>query len=380
MHVGIDASNIRQGGGVTHLVQLLEEADPLIYGIDKITIWCSTDLAKKLPKKTWLNVKIESWLDCSLFIRLIWQQFVLPKNIDKEFCDVLFSPGGTLPALCALPTVTVCQNMLPFEPEQAKLFGKFSLMRLKMFLLRHSQGKSFMRSDGVIFLTDYARNTISRSVGGILGKHIVIPHGVEKRFFQKPKAQSDCSEFNSLRPFKLLYVSILMPYKHQIEVAEAVCELVSEGLPIEIDFVGPYYNKYYSKFCKTLQDLDPEGKCIHYLGEKSFKQLHLLYQEADFFIFGSSCENLPNILIESMASGLPIASSNLGPMPEILGNAGLYFNPYDINSIKQAIKTAYDDVNLRSSLSSKAWQRSQQYSWSNSAKETMKFISELACK
>lgn len=380
MHLGIDASNIRQGGGVTHIVQLLREAEPLDFGISHVTIWCSKNLAEKLPRKSWLTVRVEHWLDRSLIMRLFWQQFILPKRLLKNLCNILFSPGGTLPLFCSVPTVTICQNMLPFESSQAKLFGRFSFMRLKMFFLRYSQGRSFKRADGVIFLTEYAKNEVFKFLGGISGQHSTIPHGIERRFFQKPKKQIDFIEFDANRPFRLLYVSIMMPYKHQIEVAQAVYELKSEGFFIEVNFVGSVYKKYYDKFNNIKQTLDLKDEFIHYLGEKSFEQLHSLYQDADFFIFASSCENLPNILVESMASGLPIASSNMGPMLEVLGDAAIYFDPYNVKSIKEAIKLANKNAVLRTSLSNAAWHRAQNYSWNSTAKQTLKFISELGCK
>ena len=58
-----------------------------------------------------------------------------------------------------------------------------------------------------------------------------------------------------------------------------------------------------------------------------YHELHSEYKDADLGVFASSCENLPIILIEKMASGLPIACSNKGPMPEVLGSAGVYFDP-----------------------------------------------------
>ena len=375
MHLGIDASNIRQGGGVTHIIQLLNEAKPEKFGISHITIWCPKNLVKQLPSRPWLTIKVEHWLDRSLMVRLLWQQFILPKRLLHNLCDALLAPGGTLPIFCLIPTITICQNMLPFEPSQVKLFGRFSLMRLKMFLLRLSHGRSFKRADGIIFLTDYAKNMVFNAIGEISGRFSIIPHGVEERFFQKPRKQIDFIEFNSTRPFKLLYVSAIMPYKHQIEVAQAVYELKTEGFYIEVNFVGPPYKKYYDDFNKVRQKLDSKDEFIHYLGEKPFNQVHSLYQDADFFIFASSCENLPNILIETMASGLPIASSNLGPMLEVLGDAAIYFNPCDVKSIKESIRLSITNVELRRSLSNFGRQRAQNYSWNTTATQTLKFIS-----
>ena len=83
---------------------------------------------------------------------------------------------------------------------------------------------------------------------------------------------------------------------------------------------------------------DREGGFIRYLGSSPHDELPALYASADACVFASSCENLPNILLEGMASGLPIACSDRGPMPELLGDAAVYFNPELQSSIEEALE------------------------------------------
>ena len=120
--------------------------------------------------------------------------------------------------------------------------------------------------------------------------------------------------------------------------------------------------------------LDPDGSFLHDLGHVDFDLLHELYQHVDVFVFASSCENLPNILIEAMAAGLPIACSERGPMPEVLGDAGVYFDPEEPVSIVSAIQKLGDDASLRALLAQRAWQRAQDYSWARCARETLNFV------
>ena len=69
----------------------------------------------------------------------------------------------------------------------------------------------------------------------------------------------------------------------------------------------------------------------------------LQFSKHDAVIYASSCENMPNILIESMASGLPIACSDKQPMPEFLKNGGYYFNANSVDSIQKAIINLIED-------------------------------------
>ena len=82
----------------------------------------------------------------------------------------------------------------------------------------------------------------------------------------------------------------------------------------------------------------PSGEFIKDEGPVPFSKLHVHYNDHDIFVFPSSCENMPNILIEAMASGLPIVCSDRGPMPEVLGDGGSYFNPDSIDSIVNALE------------------------------------------
>lgn len=378
LHLGIDATNIRQGGGITHLSQLLQAGNPAHAGIGRVTVWASRATLASLPDRHWLMKKSSPWMEASLPRRMLGQQFQLPLAIKASGCDVLFSPGGTLPAWSPVPAVTMSQNMLPFEPLEAVRFGRWSLMRLKMWLLRISQGRSFRRAAGLIFLTQYAQATVAKAMVDLTCTVALIPHGIESRFLQKPRAQRPIANCTTVNPFRLLYVSILMPYKHQVEVARAAQLLRSEGLPIEVQFIGAPWGDYGVQFRKLIDELDPSHEFLRWSGAEPFEALHGFYQRADAFVFASSCENLPNIMIEAMAAGLPIASSNRGPMPEVLGDAGVFFDPELAQSIADASRLLAKDEALRSRLAELAWRKAQGYSWTRCANETFTFIAQVA--
>lgn len=378
LHLGIDASNIRHGGGLTHLSQLLAAADPHAAGIDRVTVWASRATADALPQRPWLFKRSEPWMETGLVRRIIGQQFELPSKLAAEGCDVIFFPGGTLTGRTTAATATMSQNMLPFEPAQARHFGRWSVMRLKMKMLRVAQGRSFRRADGVVFLTRHAESTVSQALGGLLKARVRVPHGIEARFMQAPRPQRALADFTEIEPFRVLYVSILMPYKHQVEVAYAAQQLRNQGVPIDLRFVGETWGRYGREFGALLQRLDPAQRYLHWNGAEPFAKLHELYRDSDAFVFASSCENMPNILIEAMAAGLPIACADCGPMPEVLGRAGIYFNPEDPVSIADALRRLAQDAELRTEISHAAWQQAGTYSWARCAAETLDFLAGVA--
>jgi glycosyltransferase involved in cell wall biosynthesis len=375
MLLGIDASNIRAGGGVTHLTELLRAACPSDQGIRQIVVWGGQATLGKLPGRLWLHRVHDPLLDRSLPWRQAWQFGRLP-GLAEAACDVLFTPGAT-PQHLRVPCVTVCQNMLPFEPAERRRFG-WSLMGAKLHLLEHGQRRSFRQADGVIFLTRYAQRTVQQRIGSLQAQQAIIPHGIADEFRLAPRPVQPLRFYSAERPFRLVYVSIVSAYKHQWQVAAAVAQLRQAGLPVTLDLIGPSYGPALRRLEGVLQRVDPNHEFIRYVGSVDYQQLPTWYHRADAFVFASSCENLPIILLEAMAAGLPIACSSRGPMPEVLGPAGVYFDPENASDIATVLTALLTNQELRQKCAQLAFEQSRSFTWERCARETLKFIVDVA--
>ncbi len=374
MHVGIDGSNLRSGGGVTHIVQMLAAAEPAAHGIDAVTIWVPSATRSQIADRPWLRKPLQRALDGSLVQRLAWRSRHLPELAHD--CDVLFVPGGGYSGRVR-PYVTMFRNMLPFERRERQRYG-MSWMRLRLRLLQHAQIASFRSADGVVFLNEHARDLVIRHVGPLPGPTAVVAHGVDAAFRRSPRVQREIRCYDVERPFRLLYVSIVDVYKHQDRLAEAVATLRARGRPVSLDLAGPAYGPALVRLRRILQRLDAGGTWLRYIGDVSFADLPGLYAAADAFVFPSTCENMPNVLLEAMASGLPIACSSYVPMPQVLGEAGLYFDPMAAGSMVEAIDRLLEDAELRTRLGEDAWRRAQQFSWRQCADGTFAFLARVA--
>ena len=376
MIIGIDASNIR-ATGAANLNELLQESDPLVHSFDRIVIWIRGEAIDKVDDRDWLHKVHEPLLDRSMLFRLFWQRFRLKKLAQQAGCDVLYVLSGS-DASGFRPMVTISQNLLPFQWREMLRFG-WSLYTLKFLLLRWTQSSSFHKADGLIFLTQFARNTVLKVTGPLRGKNVIIPHGINPRFFQPPRTQRLTKEFDLAQPCRVLYVSVIDVYKHQWQVAIAVNKLRLAGIPILLELIGPPARSI-SKLKQTIKKIDSEGEFIKYRGAVPHEELHKFYKAADIALFASSCENMPNILLEGMAAGLPMACSSMGPMPEVLGDAGVYFNPEDPSDIARALIRLIGSSDLRAKLANAAFLRAQQYTWKQSADKTFDFLAKIAQK
>ena len=374
--IGVDVTNLRRGGGVTHLIELLTAAEPEKNGIARVVVFGGGQTLAKLPDRAWLEKINPPDLDRGLFQRIFWQRFKLDGGARAAGCDVLFAPGGSYSANFH-PVVTMSQNMLPFEWAELRRYG-WSLLALKLLLLRWVQSQTFRRADGVIFLTEYARRGVLRVTGPLSAATTIIPHGLNSRFQIAPKAQLPISEYNHAKPYRILYVSTIDQYKHQWHVVEAVAALRKLGLPIALDLVGPAYPPALLQLNETIARVDAERCWAHYHGAIPYSELHEMYAKVDMGIGASTCETFGMILLEKMAAGLPIACSRNEPMPEVVGDTGLYFDPEQPNDILRALRQLIESPQLRTQLAQDSHRRAQQFSWQRCADETFGFLVEVA--
>jgi glycosyltransferase involved in cell wall biosynthesis len=172
-------------------------------------------------------------------------------------------------------------------------------------------------------------------------------------------------------------VSTVNAYKHQWTVVEAVAALRAAGVRVRLDLVGGAEPRAKKRLDATMAHWDPEGRFVTYHRHIPFDAVHELYHNAELFIFASSCENLPNILLEAMAAGLPIACSDKGPMPEVLGDAGLYFDPEDRSSLTATLETLLRNPKRRALLGQTARTRAEAYCWQRCTRETFGFLREV---
>ncbi len=376
MILGIDASNIRRGGGVTHLVELLRAADPVQFGFSKVVVWAGQQTIDQIEDRPWLAKAPQKALSGRVLSRVLWQRFKLSEMARAASCDLLFVPGGSY-AGDFQPTVAFSQNLLPFEWRELRRFG-WSPMTLKLLLLRLIQSKTFRQAEGVIFLTEYGREAVIRVTGPLPGRAAIIPHGTDKRFVRLPREQLPVERYSVEHPFRLLYVSIVDMYKHQWHVAEAVANLRRRGLPVTLDLVGPAYGPALRRLKRVLRRVDSNGSFVWYRGVVAYEQLSAQYASADLFVFASSCETFGQILTEAMSGGLPIACSNRSALPEVLKNAGVYFDPEDPREVALALEALVSAPELRAEKARMAFQAAQAYSWSRCASDSFEFLAEVA--
>jgi glycosyltransferase involved in cell wall biosynthesis len=178
------------------------------------------------------------------------------------------------------------------------------------------------------------------------------------------------------KKIQFLYISNAEIYKNQWHVIKAVAKLRNQGMNAYLLLIGGGFGLPQEMINNAIQEVDSARA---FISQKDFLPNYELPKhilQSDVFVFASGCENLPITLLEGMATGVPIASSNYGPMPEALEDGGVYFDPENSDSIAEALKLLVSDKSVRASVTERALDLSRHYNWRRCSGETWNFISK----
>lgn len=248
-------------------------------------------------------------------------------------------------------------------------------MRFRTWLLYYVLLNGMRKADFVIFILNYAQNVIQDLLPDIQEKSVCIPHGIPDIFLV---SESDLPKPVGLPEEYLLYVSKFDVHKHQIEVIKAYSQLrdmrqTSEKLVL----VGPpAYPWYQKRVDETIRIL---GLSEHVMltGGVPYEQLPAYYVYAKAVIFASTCENCPNILLESLGLGKPIFVSNRPPMPEFAEDAAIYFDPEKPDELAQCLQEYLDNPIELTRIGNLAVEKARGYSWNETAKKTYETLLKI---
>ena len=354
MIIGIDATTIGSGGGINHLKNFLNFSSKKFRSNIYILF---LKKGNQIEYKFRRNVKIEI-LDSSFIVNI----FLLDKKLKENKCDLLFSPAGFYFGRFK-PQISMSQNLLPFNKYEVRRFD--ILYRLKFKALGMLQKKTFKKSDGVIFLSDFAKNIISKRVK--INKRIVIPHG--KEFFNFE------FKFKTSKKIKFLYVSDFWPYKNHLFLIDLLIKF-SDYSDFEIDLIGNCPLNYKVQIENKIENKNNIRQKIKIHGSLPHSKIPEFYKNADVVIFPSSCENLPIAVIEAMSFGKPIITLDQGPMNEMIYSNNLYLDIDDLSYSVRVLRQFCHLDNLKK-CSLKNLERSKKYDWDKNAIETNNFFKKI---
>lgn len=369
MVIGIEAerANASQKTGVEHYAKQLILHLAQIDHENSYVLYLRTQ-----PEEWFLNLPVNFKVKVMPF-PLFWTQIRLSFEMLLHKVDVLMIPASALPLIHPKNSVVTIHDLAwKFYPETFTWFTRN--------FLDWSTGFAARNAKTVIAVSEATKKDLVKFYKINSEKVVVVHHGYEKTVHSKQYTVDNEKEKANLKiknqKLKItvpdsfvLFLSTLQPRKNLHGLIEAFVELKKEQpeLPHKLVVVG----KPGWKFEGILKKIEENKDYVIYLNHLNEDDKALVLSRAELMVLPSFYEGFGMTILEAFEAGVPIATANISSMPEVAGEAAVYFDPHKVVEIKNAIKQVLLDKSLQESLIAKGRERLKVFSWEKAAKETL---------
>lgn len=372
----INGLRSRSGGSFTHLSHLLRQMDKVESRFDRIILIANRDLRLGVGNFPWLEKIENKFFDGSVAASVFWELFLMKKFLSQFGPNtVLLNLDGNYLGPYVSKTVTMSRDMLSFEPGIMRMYFP-SLFWVRLLVIKFTQARAFNKSTAVIFLTEYARQVISKSAAKIKNA-VTIPHGFSH---ESLSAKADYSIEGAI---SIVYTSPVWLFKGHLTILKGLEILDLAGIEFDVKFIGQHQHDNVEKLAfmrmmKFLEKTDGLKKRVKFLGKMAHADVLSEVRKSDIFIFGSLCENMPNSLVEAMGMGLPIVVARAGPSHDVGADSVVYYSAQDHEELADRLIELAKNEKVRRQLGMKAKRRSLYFDWSNTCDQTLDCVYKVA--
>lgn len=305
----------------------------------------------------------EGWKYKLLKPKTLWTKIALPLFLytHKKF-DLFFSPTHYIPYFSPVKRIVTIFDLS---------FLHFPEMFLKKDLWQLTNWTKFsvQNADHIITISNFSKKDIisqykiDKNERSSLSDKITVAYpGYNEEIF-KPVAAKQASY--------IIYIGTIQPRKNLIRLMEAVARIDN----LKLIIVGKT-GWEYEEILAAPGKLGIEDR-VEFKGYVATDKLADLLRGALAFVLPSLYEGFGIPVLEAMACGVPVLSSNVSSLPEVVGEAGLTFDPYSVDQIEQAIRTIISDKKLQQKYSKLGLERAKQFSWDKMAKTILKVFEKV---
>lgn len=365
MRIGIDASPIvgDRGGVGWHTYHLLRALVALKAELDLIGYVGPGSLGNGAPIG-WTGDGVIRWVECS--------RWTLPWRGRWDDLDLFHGPNFRLRTTGRYGgVVTVHDLWLERHPEYSpKLFGQGASSA--------KTRRTAWRAKKVITVSAFSAGEIADRYGLPPERIAVVPNGVSEEF----RPQRDPSAFERLRrrlglpdaPF-ILFVGGADPRKNHRTLVRAFAKRADELKGYWLVLVGDVRHRF-GDMAETIAQHGVRDRVVC-PGRLAIEDMIQLYSRADLFVFPSLYEGFGMPVLEAMACGAPVVTSNRTSLPEVAGAAALLVNPENDDELGEAMVRVLRDASLKEALRQKGFDRAKQFTWERAAMQTYAVYKEV---
>jgi glycosyltransferase involved in cell wall biosynthesis len=177
----------------------------------------------------------------------------------------------------------------------------------------------------------------------------------------------------------VLCTGVVQPRKNQLTAVKAISQVIKTHPRVKLVFAGPVAEvKYLASIQRFIAENNLSSH-VEFKGEVTRQELYNLYSDAILFLFPTTAEVQPTVLMEALAFGLPVISSTIEPIADVVSEKGcaILVDPYDVDGIAAAVTRVLDDTSLRQSMSERAKELARSFSYENIAAQTLALYEKL---
>lgn len=358
--------HVKSGGIRTFLLELLLAFLEENNGQFEYVAICSKNnkmLFNHFEKFESFSIQIANVNNQNIFKRIFFEQTKLAGLLAKKENSILLNICNIAVFNCKIPQITIIQaqySIAELRRSLPKQYVSVSLLHKLYYdlLLKRSvkvSNKTIAISNYMVqFLTEYSN------------KIVVIHEGVNTSTFNKPYSSN---RFKGYKPY-ILSLSTLFPHKNMDKLIEAFSKFRHSGAnDYKLIIAGKDPDNKQLEYLKTITKQYNVEADVILTGWVSSEEVAELYNNASVFVFLSSVEFFGLPVLEAMASGVPVIAADAMSLPEVVNEAGVLVDPYNIEEVKREIQKIATSEEWRNNLINKGRLNIENFKWSTTAKK-----------
>ncbi len=301
---------------------------------------------------------------------VFWEQIVLPYYAYKYEVDILHCTSNTAPLVLSMPLILTLHDVIFMESSVEKNtstnYQKYGNLYRKWLV-----PKIVKKCKSIITISEVEKINIIETLGLHDEVVIVVHNGVSQRFGQKPGLQiiKEIRTRLGLLEDYFLFLGNVEPRKNVKNTVKAFVDFAEKNQNIKLVITG----LRLSFIKEILGEINKEKILDRFVltGFVDEMTLLTLYSEAKVFLYPSLREGFGLPILEAMAFGIPVVTSNISAMPEVAGDAAFLVNPYSIKEITEGMTIAYEDESLRNEKITLGYVRPTVFTWQKTAEKIL---------
>jgi glycosyltransferase involved in cell wall biosynthesis len=300
-----------------------------------------------------------------------WRQMTIPRLAVADGLDCFWGPAHLLPVglPSTVPAVVTVHDLVNIRyPE---LMSRYNAFLHRLFFRR-----SLDRADAIIAVSASARNDLVDLMGCNRSEITVVHHGVGTEFKPLP-SEMVCERLGQLelKPGYLLAVGTLEPRKNHALLFRALARL--PHLPMLVIAGGRGWR--YQNTIREVSRLNLQSR-VRFLGYVPDADLPVIMNGARLLVFPSLYEGFGFPVIQAMACGVPVLTSDGSSLPEVGGDAAAYFQSNSLESLCDALTRLIDRDSELQRMKARGLEWARQFSWERAARSTLAVLHSTADK